>query len=82
MRIRTTPDALIGEDNLWTRRMDAFQSHMEIPDGSPLHQAMQRFAGLEQQLEMYVLKEYGIPRILSRDLPYSLSASMANQMSE
>lgn len=42
------PDALIGEDNLWTRRMDAFQSHMEIPDGSPLHQAMQRFAGLEQ----------------------------------
>lgn len=76
------PDDLPGEEGMWTRRMDAFQAHMEIPDGSPLHQAMQRFAGLEHQLETYVLKEYGIPRILSRDLPYSLYSSMANKMSK
>ena len=75
------PDALLGEEQLWSGRMNAFKKHMEIPDGNPLYQGMQRFAGLEQQLETYVLKEYGIPRILSRDIPYSTIPSMANRMS-
>ena len=63
----------------WESRLQEFILGMDVKADSPLQNGLVRFAGLEKELEMYVLKEYGIGRVLSREGVYVSCASLAYQ---
>ena len=72
------PDFLTGDATLWDQRLTMFFQTMEVKNDSPLQNGLIRFAGLENQLETYVLKEYGIARVLSRESVFIPYASLAD----
>lgn len=72
------PDYLTGDATLWEQRLAMFFQTMEVKNDSPLQNGLIRFSGLENQLETYVLKEYGIARVLSRESVFIPYASLAD----